>query len=172
VGTRARLAREADTLTAMSHSSTQCGIVNILEPYRPQRPVTGTTATCECSRLRQPGLCSHRRQLPGKAIILRAEKNAGGMFGSGTHCLLLYLITNQMQYLILALSSKCVPPSTVRHVSVLLNSFRQTCCSSHCSLLYTPGHVDCCHTQHYSVFLTNKSVIVLGLVIVVATNPS
>jgi hypothetical protein len=38
---RARPARKADNLTAVSRLSRKCGILNISQPYRPPRPVTG-----------------------------------------------------------------------------------------------------------------------------------
>jgi hypothetical protein len=42
LGTKVRLVRGADNLTAIYEpSSRQCGILNISQPYRPPRPVTG-----------------------------------------------------------------------------------------------------------------------------------
>jgi hypothetical protein len=44
-GSKAQRVRRADNLTAiyepMSRLSKQCGILNISQPYRPPRPVTG-----------------------------------------------------------------------------------------------------------------------------------
>jgi hypothetical protein len=41
LGSKVRWVRRADNLTAMSHLSRQCAILNISQPYRPPRPVTG-----------------------------------------------------------------------------------------------------------------------------------
>jgi hypothetical protein len=41
LGSKVRPVRGADNLTAISELSRQCGILNISQPYRPPRPVTG-----------------------------------------------------------------------------------------------------------------------------------
>jgi hypothetical protein len=38
---KGRPAREADNLTAVSRLSTQCGILDVSEPYGPSPPATG-----------------------------------------------------------------------------------------------------------------------------------
>jgi hypothetical protein len=41
LGSKAGPVRRADNLTSVSRLSRQCGILNISQPYRPPRPVTG-----------------------------------------------------------------------------------------------------------------------------------
>jgi hypothetical protein len=41
LGSKVRPVRSADNLTAIYEPIVQCGILNILQTYRPPRPVTG-----------------------------------------------------------------------------------------------------------------------------------